>query len=111
MKTKDMKCRNKKCNCGKFNYEPQTFKNGTKHYKRICKKCGTSNKWAPEAEVLSGKARTIEKEKVADKDLQALIKDYIHILRKIYKLGGKQMGADFLMELTEMYEYEKNTSI
>lgn len=106
-----MKCRKKDCNSSKFKYEPQTFKNGTTHYKRICKKCGTSNKWAPEAEVLSGKARTIEKESNVDKDLQVLIKDYISISRKIYKLGGKQMATDFLMELNEMYEYEKNTSI
>lgn len=44
-----MKCSN--CDNTEFEYIERTFINGTKHYQRKCKNCGTFNQYAPSYEV------------------------------------------------------------
>ena len=93
-----MKCKIKKCDSTEFKYAERIFKNGTKHYERICKKCNKHNHYASPSEALSGEAS----EQV--RPTQESRKKVEELWKNIFELGGQEMYDDYIEEMIAMYK-------
>jgi len=104
-----MICKKRNCESTEFKYQPVTFTNGTKHFERICKKCGGHNYYASQREVENamGLRRKKKKKPEANKETKESRILWNDLLSKIFTEGGQKMVDDFIWEVDEMFRYEK----